>query len=141
MNIIYGQDEVILSWVKQRIPHVSDFGPAKALGVFDGELIAGVVFHDYQPEYKTMQVSMAASTPKWASRGTIRELLAYPFIQLGIQKIWTATPHTSERVIAFNKGIGFKQEAVLARHFGDSHAVICRMFLKDYERIFNGRKG
>lgn len=138
MKVVYGHDEYVTDWVRERIPHVTDFGPAQALGVLDGDIIAGIVFHDYQPEYRTMQVSMAASSPKWANKGIIKELLSYPFFQLGIQKIWTATPHTSERVIEFNKAIGFKQEAVLAKHFGDRHAVICRMFIKDYERIYSG---
>lgn len=141
MKILYGADADISKWVAERIPHVTDFGPCAALGVVTDRLIAGIVFHDYQPECKTIQLSMAADSPTWASKEIIKELLSYPFNQLGVQKVWTATPHTNERAIKVNKKIGFKQEAVLARHFGDRHAVICRMFKRDYERLFNGQIG
>lgn len=140
MRVLYGHDAEISKWVADKIQHVTEFGPCAALGVASGDrFYAGIVFHDYQPECKTIQLSMAAESPRWASRKIIKELLAYPFLQLGVQKVWTATPHTNERAIKFNKGIGFKQEAVLARHFGDRHAVICRMFKRDYERLFNGQ--
>lgn len=101
-----------------------------------GKPLAGIVFHSYVPEYGTIEISMAAESPRWATRNIVKQLLAYPFIQLGVRKVWTATPLKNERAIKFNKGIGFKQEAVLAHHYGDDHAVICRMFRKQYEQLF-----
>jgi RimJ/RimL family protein N-acetyltransferase len=139
MRLVFGADKEVADWVAAQIPHLQggSFGPCSAIGVVDNEiLVAGVVYHDYQQSCKTIQLSMMASTPRWAQRGIVRALLHYPFMQIGVQKVWTTTPHTNERAIRFNKGIGFKQEAVLARHFGEAHAVICRMFRKDYERLF-----
>lgn len=110
------------------------FGPCTAIGVINGrnEPLAGVVYHDYQPEFSTMQVSMAAISPRWAMRGIIRELLSYPFDQVQVNKLWAALPHTNERAIRFIRGLGFTQEAVLGRHFGKTHAVICRLYKEDY---------
>jgi RimJ/RimL family protein N-acetyltransferase len=138
MKVVYGQDANVAKWVADRIPHVSEFGLCSALGVVNdkGEAVAGIVFHDYQPSCSTIQISMAASTPKWASRSIVKELLSYPFNQLKVRKVWTATPLKNQRAIKFNKGIGFKQEAVLSNHFGDDHAVICRMFKKQFEQLF-----
>ncbi|CAB4139856.1 hypothetical protein UFOVP353_59 [uncultured Caudovirales phage] len=137
MIVDWGKSDFFAKWTEERIPHVTDFGPCAALGVVSGDkVLAGVVFHDYQPDFKTIQLSMAADSPRWATRNIIKELLSYPFFQLGVEKVWTSTPHTNERAIKFNKGIGFKQEAVLAKHFGDRHAVVCRIFKKDYERLF-----
>ena len=115
-----------------------DFGPFHAIGVLvGGEIIAGIVFHDWRPWSGVMEITMAADSPRWATRGTIRELLAYPFIAAGANKVRTATPHTNERAIRFNKGIGFKQEGTLAEEFGPGrHAVMCRMLRKDYFRIY-----
>lgn len=147
MKLLCGRDAGIAAWVASRIPHMhgGDFGPCSAVGVLTDkeELLAGVVFHDWQPSYRTIQLSMAAESPRWARRGIIRGLLSYPFAQLDARKVWTATPHTNERALRFNKGIGFKREAVLARHFGAEHAVICRMFKHEYERRFlrNERHG
>jgi RimJ/RimL family protein N-acetyltransferase len=99
--------------------------------------MAGVVFHDYQPEFGTIQLSMAADNPMWARRENLRGLLSYPFEQLGVHKVWTATPHDNEAAIRVNLHIGFKKEATLAHHFGlKRHAIICRMLKPDYNRIF-----
>ena len=141
MKVFYGDDANVSRWVAERIPHVDDFGPCSALGVVNskGEPVAGVVFHDYQPKCGTIQISMAANTPRWATKRIIKEILAYPFYQLGVRKVWTATPHTNERAIRFNIGIGLKKEAVLANHFGKEHSVVCRMFRKQYEQLY-GKK-
>lgn len=77
---------------------------------------------------------MAATSPRWASPSVIRGLLSYCFNQLGVNKAWTATPHTNTRAIRFNKGIGFRQEATLRHHFGPNvHAVICSMIKTEWE--------
>jgi RimJ/RimL family protein N-acetyltransferase len=129
--IVYGHSEEIAEWVGLNIPHVgtAGFGPCTALGVVSsGKLIAGVVYHDYQPSCGTIQLSMAAVSPMWARRETIRDLLAYPFHQLGVYVVWTATPRDNEAALKVNLHIGFTKEAVLGHRFGPKrHAVICRM--------------
>lgn len=143
MRLLHGNDEIVAQWVKERIPYLDeiDFGPCVAIGVVkeDGEPLAGVVFHDYQPQFKTIQVSVAAVSARWATHRILKNILAYPFTQLKVRKVWTATPHINKRALRFNKGIGFTQEAVLAYHFGDFHCVMCRMMDKDYKkRYLNG---
>ena len=57
------------------------------------------------------------------------------FITAGANKLWTAMPHTRERAIRFNLGIGMKREAVLRHHFGPkAHAVICSMMRDEWAR-------
>jgi RimJ/RimL family protein N-acetyltransferase len=137
MKVVYGMTPQISAWVADKIPHVSEFGACEALGVTDGQsIVAGVVFHDYQPACGTIQVSVAATNPRWATRAIIKEILSYPFHQLKVRKVWSAMPLKNERAIKFNKGIGFKQEAVLSHQFGDDHAVITRMFKKQFEQLF-----
>lgn len=144
MRVLCGHDADVAEWVAHRIPHVNGigFGACKAIGVVSqqGQLMAGVVFHDYQPTCGTIQLSCAAETPRWASRNIVREILAYPFVQVGLNKIWTATPHENERAIKFNKGIGFRPEATLRHQFGPKrHAVICSMLRHEYVRLFDGQ--
>lgn len=147
MKILYGDawvSDEITEWVAKRIPHLGPYGfngRTVALGVIGdgGEPLAGVVFHDWQEQFGTIQLSMAAASPRWATRSIVRQLLSYPFLQVRVRKVWTVTPAKNVRAIRFNKGIGFKQEAVLARHFGDDHAVVCRMFDHDYKRLYLDR--
>jgi RimJ/RimL family protein N-acetyltransferase len=133
----------VSAWTAKRIPHargrIGNFYFAVGVVSEEGKAIAGIVFSDYYPDYGTIQVSVAAETPRWATRGIVAEILSYPFFQLGAQKVWSAMPHDNTRAIRFNKGIGFKQEGILARQFGDKHAVITRMFAEDYRRIYGAK--
>lgn len=140
MTVVCGHDEAISQWVAERIPHVGEggFGPCAALAVVGRDkVLAGVVYHDYQPDHGTIQLSMAADSPMWAKRSNIKALLSYPFEQLGVFKVWTATPIDNTRAIVVNEHIGLKREATLAHHFGHKrHAVICRMLRPEYTRLY-----
>jgi RimJ/RimL family protein N-acetyltransferase len=140
VRLLFGHDQIIADWVARNIPHMATgFGPATAIGVVDqrDQPMAGVVFHDYQPAYGTIQLSAAAISPRWATKRLVSDILRYPFGQLGVHKVWTATQHENARALKFNEGVGFTREATLRDHFGPGvHAVICRMLMKDYRRIY-----
>lgn len=126
------------AWTVGLIPHMHNgtFGPCVMAGVLRrGELVAGVAFHDWQPEARTMQLSMAAASPIWATREVIAGLFRYAFGKGNANKLWTATPHKNERALRFNEGIGMKREAVLRHHFGaKSHAVIYSMMAEEWRK-------
>ena len=147
MRLVFGKDRTVAKWVAGKIPalpHSADaFGPCTAIGVVDkneNELF-GIVFHDYQPAFSTIQMSCGAASPRWATKNMVRMLLAYPFEQLKVRKLWSAIQHTNERTLKVAKGLGFKREAVLAHHFGSTHAVIVRLYAEDYRRIYGVRNG
>lgn len=141
-QVLYGYSDEVAKWVADRIPHVGEdgFDKPKALGVLSADgtrVLAGIVYHDYQPKFGTIQLSFAAESPMWARKDVIAELLAYPFRQLGLYKVWTATPADNEAALKVNYHIGFKREAILAHQFGRKrHAVINRLLEPDYKRIY-----
>lgn len=145
MKLLYGDSANVAKWVASKIPFVGEkgFGPNVSIGVIgnDGLPLGGVVFHDYQPQFSTMAFSIAASSPRWVTRKLIGKLLKYPFEDAKVLKIWTATPHKNERALRLAKGLGFTREAVLSHHFGKEHAVINRMFLRDFERLYGVKIG
>lgn len=143
--LLYGKDELLAAWAAKKIPHIEDakaFGKYVAIGVATGptkqdKLMAVCVFHEYIPDYGTVQISMASCNPRWASRNTIRELLATPFLQYKVHKVFTATPHHLKRVIRFNEAIGLKSEATLRHHFGrGSHAIVCSILWPEYRNRY-----
>lgn len=142
-RLIFGYDNEVAEWVASRIPHVDNgFGPCTAIGVANGKMLAGIVYHDYQPSLETIQLSMAADSPLWARKTTISALLHYPFRQLKVFKVWTATPIDNTTALRVNEHIGFKREAVLAHHFGRKrHCVVSRMLEPDYARLFEEDHG
>ena len=81
MNVLYGQDEAVARWVAEHIDGCGrGFGKCRAFGVVSkGQLIAGVVFHNWSPESETIEISCAATSPKWAARRIVTELFEYPF--------------------------------------------------------------
>lgn len=141
-RLLFGYDADVAAWVAQRIPHMhgEGFGPCTAIGVGSAErgtLYAGIVYHDYQARYSNIQLSMAADSPLWATKGTIRALLHYPFVQLGVFMVWTMTPVENERALKVNEHIGFKRKPIVPHVFGPKkHAQICQMTAADYARKY-----
>ena len=138
MRLLFGHDAEVARWVSQRIDD-ADFGPCVAIGVVgDAGLIAGVVYHDHFPRYETVRLSLAADNQMWAK--FVPALLSYPFAQLGVYKAWAVVDSTNDRALRTDKHIGFRQEAILAHHFGRKrHGVILRMLRPDYIRLYGDR--
>jgi hypothetical protein len=136
----------LLDWCASRIPHVATADGwhregAQALGIADaaGNLLAVMVLHSFSPVHGDCQISMAATTPRWASKATIAALLDYPFVQLGCQRITTLIPGRNFRALRFNIGLGFVQEGIARRGFGGDDAVILGLLREDAGRWLTSR--
>lgn len=140
MKLVFGDDTKVAEWVARRIPHMygRKFENFVAIGVaLEGKPVAGVVFNEWVPEARTMQVSIAADTPRWATKGVIRGILHYPFEQQGVNKLWASIPAKNERALKFNLGVGFTREAILRHQYGrKNHAVICSMLANEYRKRY-----
>lgn len=141
MRLVRDDSENVADWVAAQVPHVGrvGFGNCKAIGVVsnDGAPLCGVVFHDYQPLAKTMQISLAAVSARWATRNILGDILHYPFEELGLFKVWSVTPADNERAQRFALGIGFRKEATLRHQFGPkNHAVFVGMIAPEYREKY-----
>ncbi len=139
MHLILDQSPAVAAWVAARIPQMAgaaDFGPATAIGVVseDGDALGGVVFHNYQPRFRNIEVSFASETPRWLTRNLIRQILAYPFDQLACQRLTAITPKKARAARAFLDHFGFKREGVVRRGFGADDAVISGMLRREWEQ-------
>jgi RimJ/RimL family protein N-acetyltransferase len=140
MRLVFGHDADIAEWTASRIPHVGDadtFGPMAAVGVADDEhIVAGCVYHNYRAEYGICEISFAAATPKWATRGIIRALLSVPFEQYECRRVTLMIPHDEPRTKRFCGGIGFVREGCVRELFGPRrHGEIYGMTRRDYDRL------
>lgn len=137
-RLLFGHDEKLARWCADHIPHVGadGFGPCRAVGVTsdDGARLLGVcVFHNYHRSVGLVEISFAAVSPKWATRGIIRALLSVAFEQYGCRKVCLQIPHDNARAIRFNEGIGFRREATLRHHYGQGrHVLVLSMMLNEY---------
>lgn len=133
-------DSRIGEWVASRTKHRSGEGFTNHAGLAvlssDNRIMAGVVYDEYDPHNKTIQMSVAVDDPKCLTRKTLKNVLSYPFDTLKVYRVWFQTPHTNERLIRIAEIFGFTREAVLKNHFGQSHAAVGRLLYPTYRRIY-----
>lgn len=100
----------LLAWAERRLP-IEPFArelsyPLAVASINDP--IAVVVYSQWRGG--NIEVTIAAKTPRWASRGSVAELLAWPFEALGVRRItaMVAAGNTHSRRLA--ERLGFRYE-------------------------------
>ena len=125
-------DPRLLDWCAKLIGCSADAWhrqEAVALGIGTADdIIAVMVAHDYEPAYKNVQISMAATRPDWARRSTIQKLLNYPFGQLKVDRLTTLISSQNERALRFCEGIGFVREGVMKKGCGNADRIILGLY-------------
>ena len=86
-RIVYNERERFAEWARARIPHVPSWGEwYEAIGLEqDGEPMAAAVYNLYSGA--DIAMSYAGLGKQWASRGFLRAIFGYPFLQLGCRRI------------------------------------------------------
>ena len=144
MNLVFGEDRAVADWVCGHIPHVGDaddLGPMVAVGVANGTgMVAGIVYHNWTPRYGHCEITFAAASPRFATRGIIRALLSVPFLQWECRGVTLIVPHDAARTVKFITGIGFVREGCKREFFAPKrHALIYGMKRSEFARLFARR--
>lgn len=88
---VYKDDafQAVCRFVAQRIWGADErFLGDTAMAVVDsGDLVAGVIFHNYDPEAGVIELSAASDTRRWLTRPVLLEMYSYCFDQLGCQAV------------------------------------------------------
>jgi len=146
LGYVYGHDETVAQFVAQLIPHCRrGFGAnAKAIGIIDeeGKLIAGLVYHNFDPEAGIIEVSGASTTARWLTRGTIARFYQYPFLQCNCQMLIQRTPADNTRLLRQLAAYDYTFIKI-PRLFGrDRDGVVCCLTYEDWAgNRFNKRFG
>lgn len=123
--LLYGADKDVCGWVSDLIFSDKSFfsDNCKSIGVIKGDkIIAGVVYSNYCKNH-SIEMSVASIDKSWCNRHNLKAFFQYPFIQLGLERVWTQCSAQDEGVIMFNKRLGFKKEGYHPRGWplgGDS---------------------
>lgn len=132
LDYIYGHDQAVADFVASLIPHCRrGFGPnAKAIGVVDehGRLIAGMVYHNWDPDAGIIEMSGAALPGTyWLTRGTLARMYQYPFHQCRCQMVVMRVVADDLRLLGILAAYGYSF-VTLPRLFGrDRDGVICAL--------------
>jgi hypothetical protein len=101
---IFGYDDVIARFVAQLIPHVRSRGfasDARAIGLLNDkdQLVAGLVYNNFDEEAGLIELHGASIDPHWLTRETIMHMYRYPFVQCGCQMLVQRTPIENKRLL------------------------------------------
>lgn len=129
MRLIFGADEYLSRWVGSMSPtEHTEFGPCTAIGVaIDGQLSGAVVYHEYRPYCKSVQMSCAAVNKRWLSKEAMRVFFHYPFVQLQCQRVTAIVARKNKPSRSLVEGVGFRLEGVCRKGFGSDDAIIYGM--------------
>jgi len=103
------ENDALKAWIAQRIPDYRSGSHTVCIGIErEQKLLAVVAWDNWRG--RDIEVTFASDNPRWATRQTIMTLLAYPFIQLGCQRVTSFVYKSNKRARRLNEGLGFVQE-------------------------------
>jgi RimJ/RimL family protein N-acetyltransferase len=86
----------------------SVYADCGSLGIVsDKKLLGAVLFHNWQPDFGTIELSAAADSPRWLLKQTIREIMGICFDQLQCQQIFSRMAADNERAAQIYEFLGF----------------------------------
>lgn len=144
MRLISGPfSPLVAQWVADQIGHGLDWGPCEAIGVVDknDNLIGGVVFNQYQPQYRNIEVSFASIRSDWLTPSLVSGIVGYAFNQLGCARITSLTPKKLRRARQFLIKFGFKHEGTIRLGYGNDDCIISGLLASEWavHRFNRGR--
>jgi RimJ/RimL family protein N-acetyltransferase len=112
------------------------FGRFVSMGVIrEGELIAGVLYHNWSPETGAIEISAAATDPRWLTKETLRALFAYPFDGIRCQIVVARIAESNKRARRMWRAVG-STEYIIPRLRGRNDAEAVMILTDDAWRKF-----
>jgi RimJ/RimL family protein N-acetyltransferase len=103
------ENDGLKAWIEQRVPEYKSGATTICVGVErEGKLLAAVAWDGWRGV--SVEATIAAVSPRWATRQTIATLLAYPFMQLKVQRVTAFVRKGNKLSRRFCEGIGFVME-------------------------------
>ena len=138
---LFGQSEAVCAFVA-RFGERVEFGNCQAIGFLSPQSVleAGVVYHDWNPEAETIELSGAAIHPRWITRERCRLIFDYPFAQIGCQLLHVQTTPENNTVRRVFKALGGKEYAI-PRMLGRERArIIITLTAEQWAKASAGKR-
>jgi RimJ/RimL family protein N-acetyltransferase len=86
------------------------WGEFAAIGyLLDGNLIAGTIYNNYDPDAEIIEMSSASIDPRWLTRKSIHAMFDYPFNQLHCQMVVLRVAESNARMRSIARRFGFDE--------------------------------
>ena len=133
MSLIIGAG--VVEWVAKRTNEYGNFGAAQGIGwQKDGEIVAGVVFNDYNGVNCCMHVA-AVPGARWLRREYLWTCFDYPFRQLKVRRVTGLVGEGNLEARRFDEHLGFRLETTLEQAHPTGNLLVYRMFEEDCKWI------
>lgn len=126
---------MLVAWLMERIP---TFPPPPNEASFQGavmlagnRIVAGCAYHRYADRFKGIEVTFASDSPMWCRPGNVEKWFAYPFRQLGCERITMTIARRNKRARVMAKKMGFREEGIARKGFYPDDAVIYGLLRTD----------
>ncbi len=138
-ELLIGHDEAVAKFVAQFAPveRPEWRAPYWAFGVLkeNGSLVAGAVFSDWKPDFKTLEFSGAVISSHGVSTQIVTAIGGFVFGELQAYRLFARTEVKNRRAEKLLRHLGFTQEAVQGHHYGPGrHASCWRLIRPEWER-------
>ena len=138
---IYGQDDRVIAFVSKKLEEYDFPKNASAIGVeSNGKLIAGVVFDGYTQAGISMHVA-ALEGKHWLSKEFLYAVFAYPFLQLGCNRVTGLVRADNFKAQKLDEHLGFIKEGLIRQGCSDGTNMILYGMLKNECRWIRNTKG
>jgi len=136
------EKKVLLNWCVDLLPMRAQIAPSMAqpVGVVSDDyarLYAVAVWHNYIAEYGLIELTAAskAGAIHWGRPSVIRDILRYPFQQIGIRKMVVHIAASNRAANAVAAKAGLTREATLRHHYANKqHAVMWSMTAHEWRQ-------
>ncbi len=144
-ELLIGHDAAVARFVAQFAPieRPKFEPPFWAFGILkeDGSLVAGAVFSDWKPDFRTLEFSGAAVSYYGLSTPIVAAIGGFVFGQLNAYRIFARTGTTNDRAKKLLRHLGFTQEAVQGHYYGEGkHASCWRLIKPEWERKWHPKR-
>lgn len=86
-----------------------DFGNCQAMAVLeDDQLIAGMIYHNYEPDAAVVEISGAGTTKRWLTKETLRVMFQIPFVDWKCQAVVMRVSSQDKTLHSILKRYGFE---------------------------------
>ena len=121
----------MLKWLSDRLPGTVATS-AVPIGVArDNELIAVIALNAFDGQG---EISLAADSPRWASKEVFRFVLSTAFETLNFRRLTALTAKSNKRVHKLLEGTGFAKEGYHRAYFPKEDCISYGMARKFYKR-------
>lgn len=106
----------------------------RCMGVYDGqELVAVVVYHNWDRHSGVIEISGASTTPRWLTRKVLTEMYEAPFARLGCQMVVQRNSAENHRLNSILERLGFTGHCIPRLRGRDEDEIIYTLTREAWE--------